>query len=108
MIQNPTHPPPSRCSATLVTTQSDMENELEHLKWNIEHALQQLEGPLSGELRSFHDISPTSPGTSVAVYQKLLDVVQALDKLLLTLTPSHMLLVDGVFGTDSQPLPLAA
>ncbi|EZF79038.1 hypothetical protein H105_00006 [Trichophyton soudanense CBS 452.61] len=85
-----------------------MENELEHLKWNIEHALQQLEGPLSGELRSFHDISPTSPGTSVAVYQKLLDVVQALDKLLLTLTPSHMLLVDGVFAFTNSKVLLCA
>ncbi|DAA76166.1 TPA_exp: Uncharacterized protein A8136_0838 [Trichophyton benhamiae CBS 112371] len=85
-----------------------MENELEHLSWNIEHALQQLEGPLSGELRSFHDISPTSPGTSVAVYQKLLDVVQALDKLLLILTPPHMLLVDGVFAFTNSKVLLCA
>lgn len=75
-----------------------MENELEHLTWNIKHALSQLEGPLSQELNSCLEVSPSSLDSSRSVYQKLLDTVQVLDKLLVTLTPPHMQLVDGVFG----------
>lgn len=75
-----------------------MENELDHLNWNIKHALSQLEGPLAQELDSCLEVSPNSMSTSSAVYHKLLDTVQVLDKLLVTLTPPHMTLVDGVFG----------
>lgn len=75
-----------------------MENELDHLNWNIKHTLTQLEGPLSQELDSCLEVSPTSMSKPSPVYEKLLDTVQALDKLLATLTPPHMTLVDGVFG----------
>ncbi|KAM5480394.1 hypothetical protein McanCB56680_004914 [Microsporum canis] len=85
-----------------------MENELEHLNWNIQHALKQLEGPLAEELKLFHDVSPASPQSSVVVYQKLLDTVQALDKLLVTLTPPHMLLVDGIFAFTNSKVLLCA
>jgi hypothetical protein len=79
-----------------------MENELDHLNWNIKHALSQLEGPLSQELNSCLEVSPASLDSSSSVYQKILDTVQVLDKLLLTLTPPHMTLVDGVFGRPFQ------
>lgn len=75
-----------------------MENELEHLNWNIKHALLQLEGPLAQELDSCLKVSPGALSPSNSVYQKILDTVQVLDKLLVTLTPPHMTLVDGVFG----------
>jgi hypothetical protein len=83
-----------------------MENELEHLNWNIKHALSQLEGPLAQELDSCLEVSPGSLNSSSSVYQKILDTVQALDKLLVTLTPPHMTLVDGVFGKPFKSLTL--
>ncbi|KAK2616885.1 hypothetical protein QQS21_000263 [Conoideocrella luteorostrata] len=85
-----------------------MENELEHLNWNIKHALSQLEGPLSQELNSCFDVSPTSKGSSNAAYQKLLETVQALDKLLITLTPPHLTLVDGIFAFTNSKILLCA
>lgn len=80
-----------------------MENELEHLNWNIKHALSQLEGPLSEELNACLDVSPTSLNSSPLVYQKLLETVQVLDKLLVTLTPPNMTLMDGIFGRPPKP-----
>ncbi|KAG5655151.1 hypothetical protein KAF25_001924 [Fusarium avenaceum] len=85
-----------------------MENELEHLNWNIKHALSQLEGPLSQELNSCLEVSPTALDSSRSVYQKLLDTVQVLDKLLVTLTPPHMQLVDGVFAFTNSKVLLCA
>ncbi|KAH8434094.1 O-methyltransferase hasC [Aspergillus melleus] len=85
-----------------------MENELDHLNWNINHALSQLEGPLSQELDSCLEVSPTSMSTSSGAYQKLLDTVQVLDKLLVTLTPPHMTLVDGVFAFTNSKVLLCA
>ncbi|KAI6764168.1 hypothetical protein HG530_007957 [Fusarium avenaceum] len=85
-----------------------MENELEHLNWNIKHALSQLEGPLSQELNSCLEVSPSSLDSSRSVYQKLLDTVQVLDKLLVTLTPPHMQLVDGVFAFTNSKVLLCA
>ncbi|PLB48991.1 O-methyltransferase GliM2 [Aspergillus steynii IBT 23096] len=85
-----------------------MENELDHLSWNIKHALSQLEGPLSQELDACLEVSPTSMSTSSAVYRKLLDTVQVLDKLLVTLTPPHMSLVDGVFAFTNSKVLLCA
>ncbi|KAL5365583.1 O-methyltransferase GliM2 [Aspergillus floccosus] len=85
-----------------------MENELEHLNWNIKHALSQLEGPLSDELNSCLEVSPTSLEPSPLVYQKLLETVQVLDKLLVTLTPPHMTLIDGVFAFTNSKVLLCA
>ncbi|KAL4908835.1 hypothetical protein BDW74DRAFT_187336 [Aspergillus multicolor] len=89
-----------------------MENELKHLIWNIKHALSQFEGPLSQELDFCLKISPTSRGSSSPdknqVYQKLLATVQELDKLLITLTPPHMTLVDGIFAFTNSKVLLCA
>ncbi|KAH1847706.1 hypothetical protein KXX54_008560 [Aspergillus fumigatus] len=85
-----------------------MENELEHLNWNIKHALLQLEGPLAQELDSCLEVSPGALSPSNSVYQKILDSVQVLDKLLVTLTPPHMTLVDGVFAFTNSKVLLCA
>ncbi|RMJ26838.1 O-methyltransferase [Aspergillus sp. HF37] len=85
-----------------------MENELEHVNWNIKHALSLFEGPLSQDLAACLDVSRDSLQASSSMYQKLLDTIQALDKLLVTLTPPHMTLVDGIFAFSNSKVLLCA
>ncbi|KAH8702194.1 O-methyltransferase [Talaromyces proteolyticus] len=82
-----------------------MENEIDHLLWNAKHSLSLLEGPLANELDGVLDVKSTKLSP---VYKKIEETIQVLDKLLITLTPPHLTLVDGIFAFTNSKVLLCA